>query len=143
LVWAGSDSSGARKRKTESLFKTPPQRGFFSDIPACGRKKTGPKAGFYRSLPITWREQREQQQEQQQEQQRQRERRVQQPEQQRQQPERQARERRREPEQPSREREQRLLSCHKQTGTEPSGRRAGRYISFECFLEKFSQHVDY
>lgn len=87
------------------------------------RKKTGPKAGFSCSLPeITWREPREQR-EQQRQQERRRER------------QRQRRERR-EPEQQEPERLQQrerepelLLFCHKQTGTGPAERRAGRYIS--------------
>ena len=98
-------------------------------------KKTGPKAGFFMpSWPITWRERERVQPEQRQRVQRQ------EPEQPYQQQERQEQqEREQQLQQQERERlQERLLSCHKQTGTGPTERRAGRYISFLSFLESLS-----
>jgi hypothetical protein len=104
-------------------------RSILGDMQA---KKTGPKAGFLCSLPkITWREQREQREQREPEQQRQRARRRERQRQQERQGPEQREPEQREPEQlQQREQEQRVLFCRKQTGTEPAGRRAGRYISF-------------
>lgn len=98
------------------------------------RKKTGPKAGFLCCLPeITWREQQQEQQERRQQAQRQEQQR------QREQQEREQQLQEREPEQQLQQQEpELLLFCHKQTGTWPTERRAGRYISFLSFLESLS-----